>query len=94
MGDGGAAIAGGIVGAIIGGGTGYKAGYTAGYNKRDSELQPLITQFQQQIQSKDQLLSQMAEELRSKNSKIADLEKDKGVPVLSTIRRRLGGVQS
>jgi len=104
MGDGGAAVIGGIVGGLIGGGAGYKAGYS----KRDTELQPLITHLQQQLQAKDQQLSnvtselqttnqqlmQMGQELRTKNARIAELEKDRGIPILSDIRRKLGGSSS
>ena len=90
MGEGGAAVIGGIVGGLIGGGAGYKAGYS----KRDAELQPVIAHLQQQIQAKDQQLSQMAQELRTKNARIAEFEREKGIPILSDIRRKLGGSSS
>ena len=91
MGESAAAVAGGIVGALVGGG----AGYQAGYNKRDAELQPIIQSLQNQIGAKDVQLLQQAEQLRQKNQRIAELEKQLNsrpqIPVISQIKKKLGG---
>ncbi len=87
MGEGGAFIAGGLVGGAIAG----PAGYQAGYDQRDSELQPVIRKLQDQLYAKDL-------QLTAKDLQIAQLRRQldakNSIPVISQIRKKLGGSQS
>lgn len=78
MGEGSAAVVGGLIGGVVGA----SAGYQAGYNQRDSELQPYINQLRMQLQAKDQRIAELESQLKAR------------IPVISDLRRKLGGSQS
>ena len=80
MGEGGAFVAGAITGGLVGGG----AGYQAGYNQRDAELQQIIRSLQNQLFAKNLELAQLKMQLAEKRS----------IPVISQVRKKLGGSQS
>ncbi len=85
MGEGGGVL---VTGLVIGGVGGGGLGYQAGYEKRDAELQQYINSLLAQIGAKESQLLQ-------KDQRIAELEqqvKDKTtIPVISKIRKKLGG---
>ncbi len=80
MGEGGAFVAGAITGGLVGGG----AGYQAGYNQRDAELRPIINSLQSQLYAKDLEIARLKKQLEEKRS----------IPVISQVRKKLGGSQS
>jgi hypothetical protein len=85
MGEGGAFVAGAITGGLVGGG----AGFQAGYNQRDAELQPYINRLLSQIGMQNS-------QIEAKDRQIAELQrqlqtKERSIPVISEIRKKLSG---
>jgi len=84
MGEGGAFIAGTLVGGAVAGTIAGTAAYQAGYDQRDTELQPIISSLQNQLNAKEREITELRKQLDEK----------KAIPVISLVRKKLGGSQS